>query len=97
MEKQFHREKRSGKTKGATNDYFIILYLNVYRIRKAGSAGDQGGMGDLEGIILPGVCAAVLNYTADFGTGLYRAAAFGDRSAGQFRGGKGMIGCEGAQ
>ena len=72
------------------NDHFIILYFNVYRIWKAGAGGDPGGVGNFEGYILSGICAAVLNCAFDFGTGLYCAAAFADRSGGQFRGGESL-------
>ena len=88
--KQFHNEKGSDDTKGAKNDHFIILYLNVYCIWKAGAGGDSGGMGNLEGHSLSGVCTAVLNCAFDFGTGLYSAAAFADRGDGHLRGGESL-------
>ena len=94
-EKQFHNEKGLGDTKGAKNDYFIILYLNVYRIWEADAGGDPRGVGHFEGDILSGVCAAVFNCSFDFGAGLYCTAAFADRGSGQFRGEEGMIGGEG--
>lgn len=76
--------------KGANNDHFIILYFNVYSIWETGTIGNPGGVGDIESFILSGVSAAVLNYTCDFGTGLYSTSAFARWSAGQFCGGEGM-------
>ena len=91
--KQFHNEKGSDDTKGAKNDHFIILYLNVYRIWKAGAGGDPGGVGDFEGDILSGVCAAVFNCTFDFWAGLYCTAAFADRGGGQLCCGESLMVC----
>ncbi len=93
-EKQFYNEKESGDTKGAKNDHFIILYFNVYRIWKVGAGGDPGSMGNLEGYILSGVCAAFLDCTFDFGAGLYCAAAFADWGCGKFRGGESLNACQ---
>ena len=92
-EKQFHNKEESDNTKGAKNDYFIILYLNVYCIWKAGAGGDSGGMGNLEGHSLSCVCTAVLNCAFDFGAGLYSAAAFADRGGGQLRCGESLMVC----
>lgn len=87
-EKQFHSKKESGDTKGAKNDHFIILYLNVYGIWKAGAVCDPSGMGNFESAILPGVCTVVPDNPSGFGTGLYSAADLADWGGDQFRAGE---------